>query len=332
MGNSLLPIQSADIDYRFVLLAHVICADQQIHSQELRAIKGLAHQLNVNEVTLQAIEKILGQDDTQISSEIAARAIPAEQRDDLLLQALAIAHSDGYFAPLEREFIDRLAQLWGINTVEQVLKAAQGVGIQPRSVNHDALSAGARLLKGTETLLSKPLVDALTDLAPQSVVQRIEQLHREILLSGPQYDEAIRRCAEIATEDIIYAERALEQTSRSLKTLGPALAVATVGIDLYDMHREREYEHQMADIRRDITSQLKAIAADLELQMQAQLQQFESDVYDCIEQNIAEARQQTAIAMAESREELGQLAAIRQDLQTILRDIVTLTGMPKNSD
>ncbi|MGB3612217.1 MAG: GTPase [Elainellaceae cyanobacterium] len=219
MGNPLLPPYAAAIDHRFVLLAHVICADQQIHSRELRALKNLAQQLNANEATLQAIEKILEQGETQISIWSAAQAIPVGRRDEALRQAMAIAYSDGYFAPLEREFIDRLAQFWGLHSVEHILKVAQGFGVQPHNDSHDALSAGARLLKGTETLFSKSLVDVLTDLAPQPVAQRIEQLHREILLSGPQYDEAIQRCAEIAREDITYAERALEQTSRSLKTL-----------------------------------------------------------------------------------------------------------------
>lgn len=105
------------------------------------------------------------------------------------------------------------------------------------------------------------------------------------------------------------------------KFLGPAMAIVSIGLDMHAMHQERERERKMADIRRDITSQFKAIAIDLEQQMEDQLRQFESQVYGQLEQNIAAARQQTEAAMAASHSELGQLATIRQNLEAILREI-----------
>lgn len=103
--------------------------------------------------------------------------------------------------------------------------------------------------------------------------------------------------------------------------LGPALAVISVGMDLHTMHQEREHEKQMADVRRDITSQFKAVAIDLEQQMEGQLRQFEAQVYSQLEKKIAEARQQTEAAMVASHSELGQLAIIRQSLESIIREV-----------
>ena len=105
------------------------------------------------------------------------------------------------------------------------------------------------------------------------------------------------------------------------KFLGPALAVLSVGMEMHTMHQEQEHEKQMADVRRDITSQFKKFAVDLEQQIEGQLQEFESQVYAQLEKNIAEARQQTDSAMAASHVELGQIAAIRKDLETIIRDV-----------
>lgn len=101
--------------------------------------------------------------------------------------------------------------------------------------------------------------------------------------------------------------------------LGPA--VISVGMDLHTMHQEREHEKQMADVRRDITSQFKAIAIDLGQQMEDQLRQFEAQVYGQLEKNIAEARQQTESAIVASHSELRQLAAIRQSLESIIREV-----------
>ncbi|WOB44397.1 GTPase [Thermoleptolyngbya oregonensis NK1-22] len=103
--------------------------------------------------------------------------------------------------------------------------------------------------------------------------------------------------------------------------LGPALAVVSIGLDLHSMHKEREYEKQMSDVRRDITSQFKIIAVDLEQQIESQLQEFESQVYVQLENNIAEARQKTESEMATSHTEIGQVVAIRKELEAIILEI-----------
>jgi uridine kinase len=87
------------------------------------------------------------------------------------------------------------------------------------------------------------------------------------------------------------------------------------------MHQEHEHERKMADVRRDITSQFKAIAVDLEQQIEGQLHEFETQVYGQLEQNIAEARQQTETAISTSNTELAQLAAVRHKLESILQDV-----------
>jgi len=103
--------------------------------------------------------------------------------------------------------------------------------------------------------------------------------------------------------------------------LGPALAIISIGMDVHTMHQERDREKAMADVRRDITSQFKEIAIDLEQQIEEQLRQFESQEYGQLEKNVAEARQQTASAMEASHSELGQLATIRKKLELIIREV-----------
>lgn len=103
--------------------------------------------------------------------------------------------------------------------------------------------------------------------------------------------------------------------------LGPALAVLSIGIDIHTMHQEHDHERKMADVRRDITSQFKAIAVDLEQQIEGQLSEVEAQVYGHLEQSISEARQQTETAMATSNTELSQLATIRQEFELILQEV-----------
>ncbi len=220
-----------NLDYSFLLLTHIICADQQIHVQESRALRELAQQVRVDELTLQEMEKILGQEDTQISLETAAQNVPLSQRTESLRQLLAIAYVDGYFSPLERQVIDQVARMWGVpgHEIDQMLKTAQGLqqsyirGNSHGEPDKNHLSIGAKLLKGAESVLSKFLITQLTELAPGAVGEKIERLQREILLSGPEYDQAIQQCATIAKADFGYADKALKATSLSLRNLGKGL-------------------------------------------------------------------------------------------------------------
>lgn len=112
------------------------------------------------------------------------------------------------------------------------------------------------------------------------------------------------------------------------KFLGPVLALASVAVDAYEMHQEQEREKQMADARREITSQFQAVAKDLENQVEIQLWQFEGQVYGEIEKQIVAARQQEESAIAASNTWVKQLAEIRKDFELILRYITKATETP----
>lgn len=112
------------------------------------------------------------------------------------------------------------------------------------------------------------------------------------------------------------------------KFLGPALAVVSIGLEAHTMYQEQQQEAEMAAVRNDITSQFQAIAVDLEQQLDTQLYGFESQVYGQIEKKVAEARQQTETAMSSSNAGLNQLVSIRQQLESILQEILPGTMQP----
>ncbi|NJL37057.1 MAG: hypothetical protein HC899_09970, partial [Leptolyngbyaceae cyanobacterium SM1_4_3] len=110
-------------------------------------------------------------DDTLISLEAVVQNIPIGQQSEVLRQVMAIAYIDGYFSPLEREMVDRIAQLWGISQreIERLLEEAQGLrNWQSHTDDEDnQLSVEARLLKGFESILSQSLITKLVELAPK---------------------------------------------------------------------------------------------------------------------------------------------------------------------
>ena len=167
-----------------------------------------------------------------ISFEDVARKISPGEQTEAIRQILAIAYIDGYFSPSEREMLEGVAKIWNwSNTeIERFLEEAQNIHQfrdNKDSQNISELSFGARLLKGAESVLSRALVNNLAKVAPENIGRKIEQLQREILLAGPEYDEAIRQCNIVANEDYKYAENSLSSVYNALKDLAVNLKTAT---------------------------------------------------------------------------------------------------------
>ena len=213
------------LNYPFLLLSHMVCTEQQIHRDTAQALQELASQTKMGEDTIAEMEKILTQDKQRLSVEEIASKIAPNQQQETLRQLLAMGYVDGFFSPLERELIEQVAQIWNgsIEELQQLLIEAERLNYNP-SINENQepskLSVGALLLKGAESILSRALVTKLAELVPEPMGYRIQQLQREILLAGPEYSEAVQRCAAIASEDYKLAEAALKETRSALANLG----------------------------------------------------------------------------------------------------------------
>ena len=106
-------ISKADeiIDYSFLLLPHIVCADGQIHNKEAQTLHELAQQSNMGKRTIEEMEKILAQDENSLSVEDVANKILPDEQNEVMQQILAIAYVDGFFSPLEREMVNLVAEI-----------------------------------------------------------------------------------------------------------------------------------------------------------------------------------------------------------------------------
>lgn len=212
------------LDYRFLLIAHIVCAEQQIHCKTSQALQEIATQTEVGDYTVAEMEKILTQDEDRLSLKDVASRVPIAEQNEAMQQILALAHGDGFFSPLEREMVETVAQIWNWRMGDIQQKIAEAARLSVNSPINDEgdkakLSLPALLLRGAESILSRALVSKLAELSPQPVGAQIAKLQREILLSGPEYENAVRQCSAIALEDYKLAEVALQETSATLANL-----------------------------------------------------------------------------------------------------------------
>ena len=219
-------IASEQLDYGFLLLVHLICADKQIHSEEIKYLNELSDRANISQQTRDEMDKILAQDNQHLTLDCIAKQVSVGEQSEVMRQILAIAYADGYFAPSEREMLDRLASIWNWSSTEidRIIAEARNSGDRAKSSkdsDRTKLSFAARLLNKNEqkSALSRAVIDMASRAAPEAIGKKVERLEREILLSGPEYDRAIAHCSKIAREDYQYAEEAFKKTESTLKTL-----------------------------------------------------------------------------------------------------------------
>ncbi|MEG3897676.1 MULTISPECIES: GTPase [unclassified Microcoleus] len=227
--SDLISKTTEHLDYPFLLVTHMVCADQQIHSEESKALRELAKQISASQRTLAEMEKILAQDENHLSVEDLARKVSPGEQSEAMSQMLAIAYVDGFCSALERQMAEQVAGIWNWPTGEVQRQLAEaGAFADTRFIGEhnqqQKVSFCARFLAGADSLLSRALVDNLAKLTGSE--QKVEELRREILLTGPEYDEAIRQCAVIADEDYKFAEGALESADKALSKLEKNIKVA----------------------------------------------------------------------------------------------------------
>jgi putative ribosome biogenesis GTPase RsgA len=214
------------MNYSLLLLAHIICADQQIHSEEVRYLDELIKNNGADTATTEAIESILSQAENYPSLEESAKLVAIEERQHLLDQILEITYADGYLAPLEKIAVDEIVRIWKFpqTKVDHAIANAEKYYQTHRQNNLSGnekvdLSGSAKLVKFAQNFVPKGLVKKIAEVAPSEIGQKIERLQREVLLAGPEYDEAVLRCAKIASEDYEFAKSRLERTEKALEDL-----------------------------------------------------------------------------------------------------------------
>ncbi|MEI6444834.1 MAG: hypothetical protein WCO29_17295 [Nostocales cyanobacterium ELA583] len=246
------------LNYQFLLLTHIVCADQQIHSihsEEAKGLRELAEEANIGETALLEMEKILSQEDKCLSLDFLGGKIPHGKQRETMQQLLTMAHIDGYFAPLEKEMIYKIGQFWhwSKNDIDKIIQEAKSK--QPRKDNQDndeeELSLAARFLENEyKSGLSRAIINLVVKIAPDPIKATVSKLEREILIKSPEYDKAIEHCSKIAREDYDFAYKALFNVDSALKSLAKNLENTIKQI------QNKTTEKGQANTAKDVAEQL----------------------------------------------------------------------------
>lgn len=248
---------SSVLDYRFLLLAHTICVDQQIHQRELILFKQLGSQANINEISIREAEKIFNQDDECIKLGEVIGNISEGLRSQAIRQVLAISYVDGYLHPLERELIDVIAHAWEFHQeeIELLLEGAKHFSewsSQNAKDNQNSKSILDWLLSGIKTLFTELLRSLLIHLIPDHLCKKVRSAKRRILLDGRDYLKVIENCKRIAREDFSYADEALKNSWKSLRKLSDEFQESIDILDEKTIAKSIESKDSVSEVRKQL--------------------------------------------------------------------------------
>ena len=201
-------------------LAHLIISDGQVDRNEIDTFGELP---GGGDISLEEKEKvhdiISGSSDADSLAKII-NGIKAENSDELSLRALReglkLAYSDGFLDPLEEEIFGKACVAWRIslpsyNHEKVAIAEAMSAPAQAGERESDAPGVMARMKLSALKLLNRVGVRGLEE--------DIEILSTRLLLSGPEYGDAIKACGEIAAVDFAIVEGHLDQTVIALRNL-----------------------------------------------------------------------------------------------------------------
>ena len=215
-------IFSEKLDYEFLLLTHLICADKQIHSKEIAFLNELSKRKQLRKNTIEEKEKIFTQQSNLTLIHIAQKVLPHQQKQ-VFEQILEIAKVDGYFAPLEQDMIAEIMKIWDWNYlyISQMRQEAENFNTSQieniiNTIKRPSFIENAG--KSARKLFSNVLGRAKT-ISTEEVKEQIGRIQQRILLSGTEYDDSIQKCAVITIEDYEFAEKSLKNTESALKIL-----------------------------------------------------------------------------------------------------------------
>jgi GTP-binding protein EngB required for normal cell division len=220
------------LDYSFLLVTHMVCADQQIHNKELKYLYALNSTTKLGRRTKEEKEKILIQDENLIPVDFVAQRVLSEQQNWAMGQILVMAYVDGFYSPLEHQMVEQVAEIWGWSKkrLQEFVKYAE-------------------------------LENAVQPIKEDSTA-------RNSLWNTQNYKAAIEQCTKIAQQDFKFTESALQAAKTTLDNLKIDI---NIELNLLTI-KHKSSDNAKAQTAQEVTKQLETTKQSLEVEIVKKIQ------------------------------------------------------------
>ena len=209
-----------------LLVAHIICADEQLHHYEFEHLFALAEAYQISDAARQGLEMIVGDLPDAPALDALCRSLSQDMRVEAMRHLMSAVLIDGHYDQSEKDAIKHIAGMWSIpdNVLDNFKAEAERYvdtfthSLEASADAPEELGFGARWL-GRLDRVSPEIANSFAKVSPASIGQRITRLRHQILLAGPEYDEAIGLCARVARRDFREAHGALDTSWKAMLTI-----------------------------------------------------------------------------------------------------------------
>ena len=161
-------VDQEKLDYGFLVLTHIACADQQINSEKLKYLEELGNQRNISERTKDEMKRILADNNQHLQVNYITNSKLSEQRSLVMKQILDTFYNNDLFRLSEQEAIMRIASVcnWSQKGIKRIIRK-EGFKFQNNNNNNDNNSSSQKVTKTPEPIspeIEKKLVEELQNL------------------------------------------------------------------------------------------------------------------------------------------------------------------------
>ena len=227
-----------EINYKLIIefLAHVVVCDCQIDNRELIVINEFLSQNNFDNDLKGEIDIVLnGSPNIETQNQVIHKLKNTNEKtiEQALIAGLSVAYSDGYFDPTEQDIFSRFLNITGYEQEKYLNYKQEAINSLK---NKDFDKNENSLLNFTAPIL-KPLLKKLSGVATGNIKTKIDKLQTKLLLSGDEYNDAIKKCANLATEDFKFIEQILDTNISKYENL-----ITTLDKTLSDIKKIKKSE------------------------------------------------------------------------------------------
>lgn len=208
-----------DIELITLFLAYVTIADEHIDNQEVRVINEFIKENDIGELKAE-VELIFSDSDEKKTLDSILKELSKLQtniQEQALISGLSLAYINNFFDPAQEQLFDKFLDVMSFDQ-DRFLEIKTQVMKFDKKIEGGVANDSNPLLQWSLPVF-RPLIKKLTQVAPSQIKEKMEKLETKMLLAGPEYDEAIFKCARIANEDYYFVSKYIEDTSDAFRAL-----------------------------------------------------------------------------------------------------------------
>ena len=194
---------------------------------------------------------------------------PDKCKEEALTIAVRIAFSDGHLGNEKRNFLSNAVKKLDLpySFLEKLIEKENEAAKDDDSIEIKVKKRGAGLY------------NFLAKVAPARIAEKMQERYRECLLSGPDYSDTIKTMHKVASEDIVFARKAIDTLSSGLDSFVNTLNTHTSTInDTFHGIRVKKNEEEIGNEMDLLKKELASLSNEINLEAKNTLKKKEEAV------------------------------------------------------